>query len=236
MLTADFSEEGKTESVMENTKYAKIPTAGAHTVKPKPAYDFVKRVLDIACSLIALILLSPVFLILAILVKTTSEGPVFFAHRRVGRGGKEIKIYKFRSMVTNAEELIKQFTPEQKAEYEKNFKLENDPRITKIGSFMRKTSLDELPQLINILKGDISVVGPRPVMDVETRIYGNYRDMLLSVKPGLTGFWAANGRSATSYKRRRAMEIYYVKNRSLLLDAKIIFKTFISVFKGEGAV
>lgn len=221
---------------MENTKYAKIPTSGVHTVKPKPAYDFVKRVLDIACSLIALILLSPVFLILAILVKTTSEGPVFFAHRRVGRGGKEIKIYKFRSMVTNAEELIKQFTPEQKAEYEKNFKLENDPRITKIGSFMRKTSLDELPQLINILKGDISVVGPRPVMDVETRIYGNYRDMLLSVKPGLTGFWAANGRSATSYKRRRAMEIYYVKNRSLLLDAKIIFKTFISVFKGEGAV
>ena len=224
------------EAVMENTKFTKNPPSGDYTVKPKPVYDFVNRVLDIVCSLIALILLSPVFLILAILVKTTSEGPVFFAHRRVGRGGKEIKIYKFRSMVTNAEELIKQFTPEQKAEYEKNFKLENDPRITKIGSFMRKTSLDELPQLINILKGDISVVGPRPVMDVETRIYGNYRDMLLSVKPGLTGFWAANGRSATSYKRRRAMEIYYVKNRSLLLDAKIIFKTFISVFKGEGAV
>lgn len=224
------------ESVMENTKFAKNLTSGAHTVKPKPAYDFVKRVLDIVCSLIALILLSPAFLILAILVKATSEGPVFFAHRRVGKGGKEIKIYKFRSMVTNAEELIKQFTPEQKAEYEKNFKLENDPRITKIGSFMRKTSLDELPQLINILKGDLSIVGPRPVMDVETRIYGNYRDMLLGVKPGLTGFWAANGRSATSYKRRRAMEIYYVKNRSLLFDAKIILKTFISVFKGEGAV
>ena len=224
------------ESVMENTKFAKNPPSSAHTVKPKPAFDFVKRVLDIVCSLIALILLSPAFLILAILVKATSEGPVFFAHRRVGKGGKEIKIYKFRSMVTNAEELIKQFTPEQKAEYEKNFKLENDPRITKIGSFMRKTSLDELPQLINILKGDLSIVGPRPVMDVETRIYGNYRDMLLSVKPGLTGFWAANGRSATSYKRRRAMEIYYVKNRSLLFDAKIIFKTFISVFKGEGAV
>ena len=221
---------------MENINFAKNPPSCAHMVKPKPAYDFVKRVLDIVCSLIALILLSPAFLILAILVKTTSEGPVFFAHRRVGRGGKEIKIYKFRSMVTNAEELIKQFTPEQKAEYEKNFKLENDPRITKIGGFMRKTSLDELPQLINILKGDLSIVGPRPVMDVETRIYGNYRDMLLSVKPGLTGFWAANGRSATSYKRRRAMEIYYVKNRSLLLDAKIIFKTFISVFKGEGAV
>lgn len=218
------------------TDTSKAAASNTHSVKPKPIYDFVKRVFDIVWSLIGLIVLSPVFIILSILVKTTSEGPVFFAHKRVGKGGKTIKIYKFRSMVTNAEELIKQFTPEQKAEYEKNFKLENDPRVTKVGKFMRKTSLDELPQLINILKGDISVVGPRPVMDVETKIYGNYRDMLLSVKPGLTGFWAANGRSHTTYTRRRAMEIYYVKNRSVLLDLKIIFKTFISVFKREGAV
>ena len=218
------------------TDTSKAAASNTHSVKPKPIYDFVKRVFDIVCSLIGLIVLSPVFIILSILVKTTSEGPVFFAHKRVGKGGKTIKIYKFRSMVTNAEELIKQFTPEQKAEYEKNFKLENDPRVTKVGKFMRKTSLDELPQLINILKGDISVVGPRPVMDVETKIYGNYRNMLLSVKPGLTGFWAANGRSHTTYTRRRAMEIYYVKNRSVLLDLKIIFKTFISVFKRVGAV
>lgn len=218
------------------TDTSKAAAPNTHSVKPKPIYDFVKRVFDIVWSLIGLIVLSPVFIILSILVKTTSEGPVFFAHKRVGKGGKTIKIYKFRSMVTNAEELIKQFTPEQKAEYEKNFKLENDPRITKVGNFMRKTSLDELPQLINILKGDISIVGPRPVMDVETKIYGNYRNMLLSVKPGLTGFWAANGRSHTTYTRRRAMEIYYVKNRSVLLDLKIIFKTFISVFKRVGAV
>lgn len=218
------------------TDTSKAAASNTHSVKPKPIYDFVKRVFDIVWSLIGLIVLSPVFIILSILVKTTSEGPVFFAHKRVGKGGKTIKIYKFRSMVTNAEELIKQFTPEQKAEYEKNFKLENDPRVTKVGKFMRKTSLDELPQLINILKGDISIVGPRPVMDVETKIYGNYRNMLLSVKPGLTGFWAANGRSHTTYTRRRAMEIYYVKNRSVLLDLKIIFKTFISVFKREGAV
>lgn len=218
------------------TDTSKAAASNTHSVKPKPIYDFVKRVFDIVCSLIGLIVLSPVFIILSILIKTTSEGPAFFAHKRVGKGGKTIKIYKFRSMVTNAEELIKQFTPEQKAEYEKNFKLENDPRVTKVGKFMRKTSLDELPQLINILKGDISVVGPRPVMDVETKIYGNYRNMLLSVKPGLTGFWAANGRSHTTYTRRRAMEIYYVKNRSVLLDLKIIFKTFISVFKRVGAV
>lgn len=224
---------------MESAKSKSINKSASpsgHAIKKKPVYDFFKRIFDIVCSLVALIILSPVFLIMAILVKTTSEGPAFFAHKRVGKNGKEIKIYKFRSMVTNAEELIKQFTPEQKAEYEKNFKLENDPRITKVGKFMRKTSLDELPQLFNILKGDISIVGPRPVTEVETEIYGNYRDMLLSVKPGLTGFWAANGRSDTTYTRRRAMEIYYVKNRSLWLDIKIIFKTFASVFKGEGAV
>lgn len=205
-------------------------------LKKKPVYDFFKRIFDIVCSLVALIILSPVFLILAILVKATSEGPVFFVHQRVGKGGKTLNIYKFRSMVTNAEELIRQFTPEQKAEYERNFKLEDDPRVTRVGKFMRKTSLDELPQLFNILKGDISVVGPRPVMEVETEIYGNYRDMLLSVKPGLTGFWAANGRSCTTYTRRRAMEICYIKNRSVCFDLKIILKTITSVFKGEGAV
>lgn len=204
-------------------------------VKNKPVYDFVKRFADILCSAIAIILLSPFFIIISIAIKATSKGPVIFVHKRVGKNGKEIGIYKFRSMVMNAEELIEKFTPEQKEEFQKNFKLANDPRITKIGKFLRKTSLDELPQLFNILKGDISIVGPRPIIEVETEIYGKYRDMLLSVKPGLTGFWAANGRSDTSYKRRRAMEIYYVKNRSLIFDIKIILKTVISVFKGEGA-
>lgn len=204
-------------------------------VANKPVYDFVKRFADIICSAIAIILLSPFLIIISIAIKATSKGPVIFVHKRVGKNGKKIGIYKFRSMVMNAEELIEKFTPEQKEEFKKNFKLENDPRITKIGKFLRKTSLDELPQLFNILKGDLSIVGPRPIMEVETKIYGKYKDMLLSVKPGLTGFWAANGRSDTSYKRRRAMEIYYVKNRSLLFDIKIILKTAVSVFKGEGA-
>ena len=204
-------------------------------VANKPVYDFVKRFADIICSAIAIILLSPFFIIISIAIKATSKGPVIFVHNRVGKNGKKIGIYKFRSMVMNAEELIEKFTPEQKEEFKKNFKLENDPRITKIGKFLRKTSLDELPQLFNILKGDLSIVGPRPIVEVETEIYGEYKNMLLSVKPGLTGFWAANGRSDISYKRRRAMEIYYVKNRSLLFDIKIIFKTVISVFKGEGA-
>lgn len=204
-------------------------------VANKPVYDFVKRFADIICSAIAIILLSPFFIIISIAIKATSKGPVIFVHNRVGKNGKKIGIYKFRSMVMNAEELIEKFTPEQKEEFKKNFKLKNDPRITKIGKFLRKTSLDELPQLFNILKGDLSIVGPRPIMEVETKIYGEYKKMLLSVKPGLTGFWAANGRSDTSYKRRRAMEIYYVKNRSLLFDIKIILKTAVSVFKGEGA-
>lgn len=222
---------------MESVKSInKSASSIGHTTEQKPVYDFFKRIFDIICSSVALIILSPVFLILAAAIKITDKGPVFFTHRRVGKDGKPINIYKFRSMVTNAEDLIKQFTPEQKAEYERNFKLENDPRVTKVGKFMRRTSLDELPQLFNILKGDISIVGPRPVMEVETEIYGNYRDMLLSVKPGLTGFWAANGRSCTTYTRRRAMEICYIKNRSVCFDLKIILKTITSVFKGEGAV
>lgn len=204
-------------------------------VESKPIYDFIKRTADIFCSLLGIILLSPIFLIISIAIKTTSEGPVIFTHKRVGKDGKEIGIYKFRSMVINAEELIKKFTPEQKAEFEKNFKLDNDPRVTKVGMFLRKTSLDELPQLFNILKGDLSIVGPRPIMEVETKFFGNYKDMLLAVKPGLTGFWAANGRSDTTYTRRRAMEIYYIKNRSIMFDIKIILKTVISVFTGKGA-
>ena len=204
--------------------------------KKKPVYSFIKRALDIFFSVLALILLSPFFLIVAIWIKVDDpKGSVFFSHKRVGKNGKVISILKFRTMVENAEELIKSFTPEQKAEFEANFKLENDPRITKVGNILRKTSLDELPQLLNIIKGDLSIVGPRPITEAETEFFGTYKDLLLRVKPGLTGFWAANGRSNITYRRRRAMEIYYVKNRSLLLDTKIIFKTALSVLKREGA-
>ena len=176
-----------------------------------------------------------VMLFIAPAVKLESPGPLIFKQKRVGKNGRYFYIYKVRSMYQDAEA--------RKAELmEKNemkgfmFKMTDDPRITKVGKFMRRTSLDELPQLFNILKGDISIVGLIPVMEVETEIYGNYRDMLLSVKPGLTGFRAANGRSCTSYARRRAMEICYIKNRSVCFDLKIILKTITSVFKGEGAV
>lgn len=201
----------------------------------KPVYEFFKRLIDIAFSFFAVILLSPVFLVLAILVKISSKGPAIYKHKRVGKNGKDIYIFKFRSMVMNADKLIDSFTPEQKEEFQKNFKLDNDPRVTKIGKILRKTSLDELPQLFNILNGDISIVGPRPITEAETEFYGKNKALLLSVRPGLTGFWASSGRSDTSYKRRRAMEIYYVKNRSFSFDVKIFFKTIVSVFKGQGA-
>ena len=138
-------------------------------------------------------------------------------------------------MVNNAEDLIKKFTPEQKEEFERSYKLENDPRITKIGNFLRKTSLDELPQILNILKGELSIIGPRPIIQAELEKYEENKEKFLSVKPGLTGYWAANGRSDTSYEERMQMELYYVDNMSFKLDVKIFFKTIFAVIKKEGA-
>ena len=191
--------------------------------------------IDVILASVALILLSPLFAIIAITIKIDSKGPVFFAHKRIGKNGKIIKLYKFRSMVINAEELIKSFTPEQMREYKENYKLTNDPRITKVGKFLRKTSLDELPQLINIINGDLSIIGPRPVVADELEKYGVNKDKFLSVTPGLTGYWAANGRSNTTYEQRMEMELYYIDNLSLKMDIKVFFKTILSVLKKEGA-
>ena len=189
-------------------------------------YRAFKRIVDIILGCIGLVLLSPVFLILAICIKIDSKGPVIFAHKRIGKNGKEFNMYKFRSMYENAEE---------KREWQENFKLENDPRITKVGKFLRKTSLDELPQIVNIIKGDLSIIGPRPIVDEELEKYGENKEKFLSITPGLTGYWQANGRSNTTYEERMQMELYYIDNQSLLLDIKIFFKTIVSVLKKEGA-
>lgn len=202
----------------------------------KTPYKVVKRIMDIILSSIALVVLSPIFAIIALAIKIESKGPVFFKHTRIGKEGEIIKIYKFRSMVINAEELIKKFTPEQMKEYKENYKLTDDPRITKVGKFLRKTSLDELPQLINIIKGELSIIGPRPVIQEELEKYGTNAQKFLSVTPGLTGYWAANGRSSTTYEERMEMELYYVDNMSLLLDLKVFLKTFGAVIKREGAM
>lgn len=199
-------------------------------------YSVTKKSMDLILSFIGLILLIPVFLILAILVKLDSKGPVFYAHTRKGKNRSDIKIYKFRTMYSNSDEIFDSFSDEQKEEYYKNFKLDNDPRVTKVGDFLRRTSLDEIPQLINVLKGDLSLVGPRPIVEKEICKYGQYADKLFSVIPGITGYWQSHGRSDTSYDERIEMDMYYIDNRSILLDIKIMFKTVISVIKKEGAV
>ena len=199
-------------------------------------YSVTKKSMDLILSFIGLILLIPVFLILAILVKLDSKGPVFYAHTRKGKNRSDIKIYKFRTMYSNSDEIFESFSDEQKEEYYKNFKLDNDPRVTKVGDFLRRTSLDEIPQLINVLKGDLSLVGPRPIVEKEICKYGQYADKLFSVIPGITGYWQSHGRSDTSYEERIEMDMYYIDKRSILLDIKIMFKTVISVIKKEGAV
>lgn len=219
------------EEVGNKTKYE----LESSCEKAKKSYLFFKRSFDVISSLCAIVLFSPVLIILTILVKLDSKGPIIFAHKRLGKDGKVIKVYKYRTMVQNAEELLKKLTPEQKKEYEKNFKLENDPRITKIGQFLRKTSLDELPQLFNILYGNMSVVGPRPIVQKELSKYGIFSDKLLSAKPGLTGNWQANGRSDTTYEERVKLDIEYIDNRSFWNDIKIILKTVITVLRREGA-
>ena len=198
-------------------------------------YRGIKRIMNLLCSFVGVIVLSPFFLIISIFIKGSSEGRVFFVHERVGLNGKKFKLIKFRTMVNNAEEMIASFSPEQKKEWEENYKLKDDPRITKIGKFLRRTSLDELPQLINILKGDMSIVGPRPVVDEELNWYGDKKDKLLSVKPGLTGWWAVNGRSNVPYPERCDLELYYVDHISFALDVKIILKTLGAIIKKDGA-
>jgi len=230
-VNANVANEKVAQNISKSTakKYKDV------LVKKTP-YKVVKRVMDVILSSIGLVVLSPVFLIIALAIKIESKGTVFFKHTRIGKNGKIIKIYKFRSMVENAEDLIQKFTPEQMKEYKENYKLTDDPRITKIGKFLRKTSLDELPQLINIIKGDLSIIGPRPVVQEELEKYGANASKFLSVTPGLTGYWAANGRSSTSYEERMEMELFYVDNLSMKLDIQVFFKTILSVIKREGAM
>lgn len=225
------------ENVINNISILKLPVKGYRELLGKNIpYKFVKRTTDVVLSSVAMVALLPIFAVIAIAIKIESKGPVFFKHTRIGKDGKIIKIYKFRSMVDNAEDLIKNFTPEQMKEYKENYKLSNDPRITKVGEFLRKTSLDELPQLINIIKGDLSIIGPRPVVAEELKKYGSNIEKFLSATPGLTGYWAANGRSCTSYEQRMQMELFYIDNASLKMDLNVFFKTIGAVLNRRGAV
>lgn len=204
----------------------------------KPLNLFIKRLIDILVLLIFLPFYLPLILIIAFIVKISSPGPIFFGHKRIGKNGKEIKTWKFRSMVNNAQEILPELlskNPELKEEWDKNQKLENDPRVTKIGKFLRKTSLDELPQLWNIFIGQMSLVGPRPVTKPELEKYRNYAEYVNSVTPGLSGMWQISGRSDTGYEERITLDMYYIQNWSVWLDIWILIKTVSVVFKGKGA-
>lgn len=201
----------------------------------------IKRIFDIFVGLIGTLLLIPITIGVYIAKKILKEddGPIFYDQLRIGKDSKHFKLYKYRSMIVGADEILKEYlsnNEEARIEFEQNQKLKNDPRITKLGNFLRKTSLDEFPQFINILKGDMSLVGPRPIVDREIELFGDKMKTVHSVRPGLTGYWAANGRSDTTYEQRVKMEAYYAENFSLLLDIKIILKTIKSVIKKEGAI
>lgn len=197
-----------------------------------------KRLLDIFIVLFFSPFWIPIMLILAILTKLTSKGPIFYGHKRVGKNGKEIKCWKFRSMCVNSQEILEEILrtdPVRRAEWEKDCKFIDDPRVTKFGKFLRKTSLDELPQLFNILSGSMSLVGPRPVTEPELKKYGKYKDYVLSVSPGLSGMWQISGRSDTGYEERISFDTYYIQNWSIWLDIWILIKTVWVVLRGKGA-
>lgn len=197
-------------------------------------YSFLKRAMDIVGSLVGLIVLAPILIVVSILIKADSKGPILFSQIRVGKKGKEFKMYKFRSMVIDAEEL-KEKLQEQNEREGPMFKIKDDPRVTKIGKFIRKTSIDELPQLINVLKGEMTIVGPRPSLPKEVAQFEDWMLERLEVKPGLTCYWQVSGRDVIGFEDWMKLDVKYVKERNLILDIKLIFKTIFVLFGDENA-
>lgn len=223
---------------MVNEKAILLSEAAAIKAKPisKP-YAFIKRAFDILFSVSAIILLILPMVIIALIIKLQDGGPVLYRAKRLGKNGKPFFMYKFRSMEIGADELENSLTDKQLKEYKTEYKLDDDPRLTKIGSFLRKTSIDEIPQFFNVLSGKMSLVGPRPIVSDELANYGENKDLFLSVKPGLTGYWQAYARNDVGYVngKRQKMELFYVCNHSVWLEIKIIFATVFRVFTGKGA-
>jgi lipopolysaccharide/colanic/teichoic acid biosynthesis glycosyltransferase len=190
--------------------------------------NFAKRSFDIIFSLFVLILFSPVYLVLMVLIALDSPGPIFYIQQRVGKNHQLFNCIKFRTMVENADEILEEmieFSPQIRQEFQDSFKLKQDPRITKIGKFLRLTSLDEFPQFWNVLRGDMSVVGPRPLIPEELYMYGRKINTVLTIKPGITGLWQVSGRNDIPYPRRVKIDVYYATSHNFLLDIWIVFKT-----------
>lgn len=196
------------------------------------------RAIDIAVAVAALVTFAPLMLLVAIGVYLVDPGPIFFGHQRIGRGGRVFRCWKFRSMVVDAEERLANLLasdPVARAEWQRDHKLRNDPRITSFGSFLRRSSLDELPQLFNVLVGEMSLVGPRPIVPGEAYRYGRYFNVYCRVRPGITGLWQISGRNDVSYRRRVAFDVTYVRSKSIALDLKIMCLTVPKVLGGNGA-
>lgn len=226
---------------MSKTSLAKIEileNEEVHIKKKSTSYVFIKRALDIIGAIIGLVIFSPFFIVIPLLFLIgENKGPVFFKQVRIGEKGKEFRIYKFRTMIVNAEEKLKRNKELYRKYLENNYKLEphEDPRITKLGQFLRKTSLDEIPQFLNVLKGEMSLVGPRPVVVEELEEYQEKVHEFLSVKPGVTGYWQVSGRSDVGYPERVDLELYYVYNASVWFDIKILLLTVKNVLLSKGA-
>ena len=200
--------------------------------------DRLARVLDISLILLAAPYMILAFLIIAISIKMDSPGPVFYRQARIGRSGRKFHVFKFRTMVQNADQVLQDHldkSPQLKAQWATTHKLKQDPRVTRLGALLRKSSLDELPQLWNILKGEMSLVGPRPIVDAEVEKYGKCFNFYTQVRPGLTGLWQVSGRNDTTYKQRVELDEYYVRNRGLKLYFQILWKTVFVVLKKDGA-
>ncbi|MFW2490564.1 sugar transferase [Clostridium chromiireducens] len=202
--------------------------------EPRVEYYFFKRTMDILCSLTGLIILTPILLIVGLLIKLESKGPIIFAQERIGKNGEVFKMYKFRSMVINAEELKEKLHCKNEMSGPM-FKIKDDPRVTRVGRFIRKTSIDELPQLFNVLKGEMSLVGPRPSLPKEVEKFDNWMMTRLKVKPGLTCYWQVSGRNDIDFEDWMKLDLRYVENRCILVDIKLIFKTFFVLFGDKHA-
>ena len=201
-------------------------------------YQFIKRSFDIIMGILGCAILFPIMIIVKICYVLSGDfDQIIFVQRRIGKDGKEFDFYKFRSMIKNADEVLQELLkdPKYKKEWDLNQKLDHDPRITTIGKILRKTSLDELPQMVNVLAGEMSMIGPRPLIKGELDAHGGNHEIYERVKPGITGWWACNGRSALTYEERLNLEYYYVKNQSLRLDIKCVFRTIKAVLISSGA-
>jgi exopolysaccharide production protein ExoY len=211
---------------------------GSRIRRRSPTGGAIKRTLDISMALSALVGLSPLFILTALLIKVTDRGPIFYRHIRLGHGRRSFACFKFRTMMANADEVLEQHlrsSPDAAAEWASSRKLKNDPRVTSVGAVLRKLSIDELPQLINVLRGEMSMVGPRPIVFDEVPLYGTDIDFYFSARPGLTGVWQVSGRSDAAYSRRVALDRRYVENWSLWTDLVVVIKTVPAVLTARNA-